>query len=107
MRIAIDARYIREKPSGIGTYVHAIVDRLPRLAPAGEFLFWAPRLARRPLSPQPNTREVTLPVGPNAPLPILWPARYASFRDVDLFHVPHNLLPRNVPCPTVVTVHDV
>jgi glycosyltransferase involved in cell wall biosynthesis len=106
MRIAIDARYIREKPSGIGTYVQALVDRLPRLAPSDEFLFWAHPLARRPLSAAGNTREVTVRPGPNSPWPVLWPNLYSSF-DVDVFHSPHNIMSRRLPCPAVVTVHDV
>ena len=33
MRISIDCRYIRQRPSGIGTYKQALVDRLPAMAP--------------------------------------------------------------------------
>src|SRR5207245_10367833 len=43
----------------------------------------------------------------NSPWPLLWPRRYAPFDNVDVFHSPHNLLPRGVPAATVVTVHDV
>lgn len=107
MQIAIDARYIREKPSGIGTYVQALVERLPAAAPADRFLFWAHPLARRPLSPSPNTRDIVVSPGPNSPLPVWWPAHYVPFDDVDVFHSPHNMMPRRVPVPSVVTVHDV
>jgi glycosyltransferase involved in cell wall biosynthesis len=105
MRIAIDARYIREKPSGIGTYVQALVDRLPHLAPSDHFLFWAHPLAARPLSAAGNAQDVTVRPGPNSPWPVLWPLRYSSF-DVDVFHSPHNIMSRGIPCPTVVTVQD-
>src|SRR5712692_1087518 len=107
MRVAIDARYIREKPSGIGVYVQALVDRLPFEAPSDQFVFWAHRLARRPLSDAPNTTDVTVRPLPNSPLPLLWPNRYAPLDDVDVFHSPHNMLPRGLPCASVVTVHDV
>lgn len=107
MHIAIDARYLREKPSGIGTYVQALVERLPTLAPDDRFLLWAHPLAPQPLSTSANVRAVVVRPGPNSPLPIWWPTRYAPFEDVDVFHSPHNLLPRGVPCPSVVTVHDV
>ena len=107
MRIAIDARYIREKPSGIGTYVQALVDRLPLLAPSDHFLFWAHPLAPRPLSAAGNTQDVTVKPGPNSPWSLLWPNRYSSLSDVDVFHSPHNIMPRSLPCPTVVTVQDV
>ena len=107
MRVAIDARYIREKPSGIGTYVKAIVDRLPHLAASDRFLFWAHPLAPRPLSDAPNTRDITVRPGPNSPAPVLWPNRYSQTADVDVFHSPHNIMSRGMRCPTVVTVHDV
>lgn len=107
MHIAIDARYIREKPSGIGTYVQALVERLPALTPDDRFLLWAHPLARRPLSPAVNVREVVVRPGPNSPLPVWWPTRYAPFEGIDVFHSPQNMLPRGVPCPAVVTVHDV
>src|SRR5262245_59963559 len=107
MRIAVDARYIREKPSGIGTYVRAIVDRLPSLSASDEFLFWAHPLAARPLSEAPNTGEVTVRPGPNSPAPVFWPNRYSDTGDADVFHSPHNIMSRGMRCPTVVTVHDV
>lgn len=104
---AIDARYVREKPSGIGTYVQALVDRLPREGATDQFIFWAHRLAARPLSTAANTRDVTVRPGPNSPLPVYWPARYGSLEMVDVFHSPHNMMPRGLPCPSVVTMHDV
>ncbi|MEP6956443.1 MAG: glycosyltransferase, partial [Chthoniobacterales bacterium] len=107
MRVALDARYVREKPSGIGVYVQSLVDRLPEAAPADHFSFWAHRLAPRPLSRALNTSEVTVRPGPNSPWPLFWPGRYATFTDVDVFHSPHNLMPCAIPCASVVTVHDV
>jgi glycosyltransferase involved in cell wall biosynthesis len=107
MNVALDARYVREKPSGIGTYVQALLDRLPALAPADRFLFWAHPLAPRPLSPAPNTSDRTVAPGPNSPLPVWWPSRYGSFDGIDVFHSPHNMMPRALPCASVVTVHDV
>jgi glycosyltransferase involved in cell wall biosynthesis len=107
MRVVIDARYVREKPSGIGTYVQALVERLPAEAPGDWFQFWTHPLASRPLSRSPNTSEVVVRPGPNSPLPVWWPRRYGRFDEVDLFHSPHNMMPRGLPCATVVTVHDV
>lgn len=106
MRVAIDARYLREKPSGIGAYVQAIVDRVPRAAPVDRFLLWTHLRAARPLSDAPNVDEIIVGPGPNSPLTLLWPARYAPFDDVDGFHSPHNILPSGLPCPTVVTIQD-
>ena len=107
MRIAIDCRYVRERPSGIGAYVEELVDRLPALAPDATFNFWAHRLARRPLSDSPNVVETRVAPEPNALRTVLWPQRYASFDGIDVFHGPHNILPRNIRCPSVVTIHDI
>ncbi|MGI8437785.1 MAG: glycosyltransferase family 4 protein [Chthoniobacterales bacterium] len=105
--MAFDARYIREKPSGIGTYVEALVDRLPRFAPTDEFVFWAHRLAGRGLTTTPNAREFVVRPNPNSPRTIWWPRLFASFEGIDVFHTPQNILPHGVPCASVVTMHDV
>ena len=107
MRIAIDCRYIRERPSGIGAYVQELVDRLPLIAPEDSFALWAHQAARRPLSDLPNTSEITVAAEPNSLWTILWPQCYASLDGIELFHGAHNILPRNIQCPTVVTIHDV
>jgi len=51
LAVSIDCRYIRERPSGIGAYVQALVDRLPALAPAARFQLWVDPRATLPLSP--------------------------------------------------------
>jgi glycosyltransferase involved in cell wall biosynthesis len=107
MRIAIDCRYVRERPSGIGAYVEELVNRLPQLAPEAVFHFWAHRLARKPLSRSPNVFETRVTPEPNSLWPILWPERYASLEGIDVFHGAHNILPRNIRCPSVVTIHDI
>jgi glycosyltransferase involved in cell wall biosynthesis len=106
MRVAIDCRYIRERPSGIGAYVEAMVHVIPQMAPDDEFVLWAHRLAARPLTNASNVSEITVPVEPNSLWTIWSPERYASFDGIDLFHAAHNILPRHVPCATVVTIHD-
>lgn len=106
MRVAIDCRYIRERPSGIGTYVEAMVHAIPQMAPGDEFVLWAHRLAARPLTNASNVSEITVPVEPNSLWTLWWPEHYASFDGMNLFHAPHNTLPCHVPCATVVTIHD-
>jgi len=107
IRIALDARYLKTEPSGIGAYVQALVDRLPEMSPNDQFLFWLHPRAPRPLSQAPNTSEVTVRAGANSPWSVLWPKRQASFDGINVFHSPHNVMPRAVPCANVVTVHDV
>src|ERR1700688_1658352 len=67
IRVAMDARYIRETPSGIGTYTQALVDRLPGAGASDQFIFWRHRLAPRPLSPGRNTMDITVRPGPTSP----------------------------------------
>ena len=107
LHVMLDARYLREKPSGIGSYVQALVERVPALAPDDRFTLWAHRRAALPLSPAANATEIMVKNGPNSPWSALWPQRDAAFDDVDVFHNPHNLLPRGIPCASVVTLHDV
>lgn len=106
MRISVDCRYVRERPSGIGVYVKALVDRLPAMAPEDRFLFWAHQRARNPLTTAPNVSVTTVSIEPNSLWTLRWPHRYASFSGVDLFHNPHNILPQDISCPSVVTIHD-
>lgn len=105
MRISIDARYIRERPSGIGAYVRALVDRVPSLLPGSSFHLWAaPGVGS--LSRAPNVDQTVARAGANSLATLLWPSRLAPLGDVDVLHAPFNILGRGVRCRTVVTVHD-
>jgi len=105
VRVCVDCRYIRERPSGIGEYVQALVDRLPALAPADRFDWWVHPRAKRPLSGAPNTFEHVVRCDPNAPS-WLFPALLGP-ADGDVFHSPHNILARGIRPAAVVTLHDV
>ncbi len=45
-------------------------------------------------------------VEPNSLWTLRRPHHYASFNGVDVFHSPHNILPQDIRCPSVVTIHD-
>lgn len=105
-RFSIDCRYIRERPSGIGAYVRALVDRLPALAPDDTFQLWASPKAARPLSPASNVTEVQVDAGANSVPTLLWPSRLVDLSGIDVLHAPFNILGRGVRCATVVTLHD-
>jgi len=106
VRFSIDCRYIRERPSGIGAYVEALIERLPSLAPNDEFQLWVDPRARRPLSRSPNVTESVVRPEANSLPTLLWPSRLVDLSGVDVLHAPFNLLGRGVRCATVVTIHD-
>ncbi len=106
LRVSIDARYVRERPSGIGAYVRALVDRLPALDEASHFHFWVDPRAPRPLSTGDNTSESLVHSAANGFSTLALPTRLVNLEGIDVLHAPFNILGRGIPCPTVVTIHD-
>jgi len=104
--VSIDCRYVRERPSGIGAYTTALVDRLPPLAPRDTFHLWADRRATLPLSECDNATHEVVRWQANQLPTLLWPARLGDVSKSDVFHAPYNILGRGLKCPTVVTIHD-
>ncbi len=107
MKIAIDIRRITE--FGVGTYTRNIVRALGRLDRENKyFLIGAPEKVAEIGELPPNFHTV----------PLLASAStlkgYLDFRAIlkrlncDLVHIPHLFwVPRGLPCPYVMTVHDV
>jgi glycosyltransferase involved in cell wall biosynthesis len=105
--IAIDCRYIRERPSGISPYVQALVDHLPELAPDLRFLFIKHPKAPARLSNAPNAREVVYPYEATGPM-TMWGMPFTlDLTGVSLFHATFNVMPAGLRTKTVTTVHDV
>jgi glycosyltransferase involved in cell wall biosynthesis len=107
MHIGIDCRYVRAHPSGIGVYVEEMARRIPVLAPDNSFTLWRHREMTQIVPLTQNVTEQELLGEPNALWSLQWPKRYMSFDSLDVYHAPHNTLPRGVPCPSVVTLHDI
>lgn len=105
MRIGIDARKLHDY--GIGTYIRNLVRQLVRLDRQTEFVL----LCRPDDVPglgalAPNFRAVAESAS-NYSLAEQFKVPRALRREgVTLFHAPHYVLPRLVPCPSVVTIHD-
>ncbi len=104
LRILIDARKITH--GGIGRYTASLLSALSALESEGLIVAALVNAEQRPLLPNFVTPLVTH----------LAPYSLASFFALssqipwslfDLYHSPHFLLPRAVPIPSVVTVHDV
>jgi glycosyltransferase involved in cell wall biosynthesis len=106
MHASIDCRYLRDRPSGIGAYVRALVERIPALAPRDTFSLWACPLARRPLTGFANVSETVVRAEANGLQTVCWPSLLVDLSGVDVLHAPFNLLGLGISCPTVVTVHD-
>jgi glycosyltransferase involved in cell wall biosynthesis len=105
MRIAIDARKLGD--FGIGTYVRNLLVELSRRDAETEYVVFG----------RADTREQSLPVGPNfrfvehtaRPYSVKeqFSIPYSVIREhVQLLHEPHYVLPPFTPCRTVVTIHD-
>jgi glycosyltransferase involved in cell wall biosynthesis len=104
-RFVIDARYVEPKPSGIGRYVEALVERVPALAPEQRFELWT-----HPRRPQPvalanvTCRPVAAPS--DGLRTLLTPTWLGRLNERDVVHFPFSILGRGLPCATVVTIHD-
>lgn len=108
MKIAVDCRYICQRPSGIGAYVRALVERVPTLAPDLSFLFWRhPTAPEGKLSAAPNVTEHASFGTPNEPISLIFPSLFGPTK-ADVFHSPHNILGRGIGAKSaaVTTVHD-
>lgn len=107
MRLVIDARYWGHRASGIGNYVGALIARLPELAPDIPIRLWVENetLTRDlNLSHMQRHRVVSRP---SSLATLVGPWVLDRLRPSDLFHAPANILGFGLPCPSVVTVHDV
>lgn len=112
MRIGFDARYIQDRYHGIGRYAFELLRAYAEQAPEHRFVvFWDPQLAnsRFPL-PELLRAPGFTPVALHLPLfgpldQLALPALALRYR-LDLLHVPYVGVPLAVPCPLVLTIHD-
>ena len=106
MRVAIDIRRITE--FGVGTYTRNAIRTLARLDHENEyFLIGIPGMLGEMGALPPNF--ITVPGQPNefSVASYLELHRILKQNNCDLLHVPHLFWkPQGIPCPYVVTVHD-
>ncbi len=111
-RIGIDARKVRD--FGIGVYVTNLIHGLACIEASGE----APAGNEYILLVRPEDRDFAADLPPNfrcvierSPVYSLREIGTMSWRiwrsRLDLYHATHYVLPAVVPCPTVVTIHDI
>jgi glycosyltransferase involved in cell wall biosynthesis len=114
MNIGFDLRPSLSKPTGVGCYVQALAERLPRLAPEDRFFFFSAsfkdRYPKRDWPPNAKLVDLRFPVR------VLnffwnrlgWPAldRLVG-APLDLVHSPHPLLvPGGRRAKRILTIHD-
>ncbi|NMB23914.1 MAG: glycosyltransferase family 4 protein [Firmicutes bacterium] len=110
MKIAVDARgALWFRGTGIGTYTYQLIKGLAASG-SNEFLFFSPE--ESPLAEQIQSTDINWVAVADHPT---WQVEQAHMvqsmvaNQVDLYHMPQNglNLPKQVPFPVVVTLHDV
>jgi glycosyltransferase involved in cell wall biosynthesis len=108
MRLALDGRKIDD--FGIGTYIQGLLDGLPAVGqPEALVAYLPPGRAPSPAAAAAwGARALWRPMTARAySVTELWRLALAARRDrADLYHAPHYVCPPWLPCPAVVTVHD-
>ena len=111
MRIGIDARFLTHpQAGGFKTYTRNLVAALAELDREDEYVLYVDRVPDDPASLGPNF--TVYPVPETVPMAgMVWREqialpRRASRDRLDVFHAPNLTAPLRLPCPTVVTIHD-
>lgn len=105
MIIGIDVRKIRD--TGIGTYIRNIVKAMLAIDTDDTFVLFGYPHDRNILSlPEDRVRWVSTTAGKYSIMEHISLPFQARRSDVDVFHSPHYTLPLLLPCPSVVTIHD-
>jgi glycosyltransferase involved in cell wall biosynthesis len=105
-RVGVDLRAVVRRPTGIGVYTLALLAEL-----AATERFELVGLVHREPEAAPRLRELGIRVEVEpAPLGVIWQQRVLPQRlargDLDLLWSPLLTLPRRLPIPGVVTIHD-
>lgn len=106
MRIAIDARYLTGKGSGIGTYTYNLARSLLQVAPDLELLLITGKSRPEPWLDDPRVQELHFPFPPNSPATCFALGPFLRRHPFDAFHSPFAVVPQKLHRPLVVTVHD-
>jgi glycosyltransferase involved in cell wall biosynthesis len=105
--IGIDARKIHD--FGIGTYIRNLIFALAELDRENDYVVFARTPpGATPLAELPENFRVVVERSPVYSLRELVAMSWRLFRlRLDLYHATHYVLPAVVPCPVVVTIHDI
>ena len=113
MHIGFDLRPSLLKPTGVGAYVLALAQRMPKAAPQHRFYFFSASLRDRyPRQPWPSNVTLVDRRLPVKALNLAWnrlgwpPLDRLVGAPLDLIHSPHPLLLPGRKARRVVTLHD-
>src|SRR6187431_1950151 len=118
MRIGINAHLLafteNYRQAGLSRHIFELVNTIPRISPGDDFIAFVgshepPEQVRSQLPPNLRLSMSRFPTG-KAPVRIAWEQALlplAALRyKLDLLHSPVNVRPFLIPCPTVITIHD-
>lgn len=105
-RVMIDARYIRNQSSGIGRYTARSIEQLVKLDDSLRLVLLTHPEQPRPIV-HPHVECRTFAGAPNSLRTRFALSSMVDFHGIDLFHSPFNILPANLPVPSVFTLHDI
>jgi glycosyltransferase involved in cell wall biosynthesis len=105
LRVAIDARKLRDRESGVGSYIVNLVQALLRQAGAPSILLV--RAGKPRAAVVAGVEEVFVPYPAEIALTPRRLARAMRGHRYDLFHSPFDIAPRGLSVPVVVTIHDI
>lgn len=107
IRVAYDARTVVPKTSGIGNYAATLLRHMVLEADDISFTVLRHRGGHEPIVRHDRVREVELIPGETKSVATLF--RSGAVRELrghDLYHSPADMVPPRLPCPFVVTMHD-
>jgi hypothetical protein len=107
MRIAIDARMILDRPTGLGKYIANLINNILLQDTQNEYVVLANNISiEKELEKRNNMRVVYTKARPltlteHFVLPVI-----IRREKVDVFHAPSFVVPLCMPCKTLITLHD-
>ena len=105
LRIAVDARTVTDKKSGIGNTLDALIRHVVPLADDIRWLLLRHPDAKLPIIEHERVSEVAFRGETKSPYTLALGLAH-RFGDFDLYHSPADVVPLRLGCPFVVTIHD-
>ncbi|MGE3540954.1 MAG: glycosyltransferase family 4 protein [Candidatus Tectimicrobiota bacterium] len=107
MRIVLDARYLRQAESGVGSYTLNLARALLEADKDLELFLLCCRHGVCQHLAESRVRELLFPFPPVSPITRRTLGLFLRRYDFDLFHAPFDMLPWGLHRPAVVTLHDI